>query len=260
MVHAVAEAPTGPWQRQPGVTLHVWAHCPNAAATPNGAILLPRLWCSPRKYPPGVPGSCKAGVRRCLADGECCRGGASPCGFRLHEDAPTNCTSRPHRRQQRAEVGIESVAASSTAGPEAQSFVSLPVAWDPYGEFTVNATFPIVGWGGFPGKEKDGFYGIVAPWTASNGTTWLFNEGGGGVLVRAPCFNCTYELVCADCLPAGWGEDPMLWLDARDHLHLVYHKFAGTDFGGQPCTATGGCGGHAFSADGGRTWHVGPTA
>ena len=79
------------------------------------------------------------------------------------------------------------------------------------------------------------------------------------MLIRADAWNGTYHLVCQDCLPGGWGEDPMLWLDARDNLHLVYHRFAGDDFGGGSCRASGGCGGHAYSDDGGRTWHVGPT-
>jgi len=89
VVHAVADSPLGPWTRTPGVTLHVWAHCPNGAVSPDGAILLPRLWCTPLKYPVGVNASCKAGVRQCMEDGsgQCCRDGASPCGFRLHRGA-----------------------------------------------------------------------------------------------------------------------------------------------------------------------------
>ena len=42
--------------------------------------------------------------------------------------------------------------------------------------------------------------------------------------------------------------------------HIVYHKFAGSDYSGAACTETGGCGGHAYSADGGITWRAGPTA
>lgn len=49
VVHATAPTPLGPWRREPGVTLHVWAHCPNAAVAPDGTVILPRLWCSPRK-------------------------------------------------------------------------------------------------------------------------------------------------------------------------------------------------------------------
>ena len=108
-------------------------------------------------------------------------------------------------------------------------------------------------------KAHDGFYGIVAPFIAANETTWLFNEEAGGVLIRAECWNCTYELINAACLPLGYGEDPMLYLDKRENLHIVYHKFAENDYSGMPCRTTGGCGGHAYSADGGLTWHVGPT-
>ena len=73
----------------------------------------------------------------------------------------------------------------------ARSFVRFPVSFTAYGEFTSNVTKEIVGWGGFsPAAAHNGFYGIVAPAIASNGTTWLFNEAG--VLIRADCWNCTY--------------------------------------------------------------------
>lgn len=249
---------------------------PNAAVSPDGDIVLPRLWCTPIKYPAGVPGSCKAGVRSCLADGQCCRDGASPCGFKLHEGNATVCTNKPpvnfrgFAGDDEAVGGdgmLSGVDGAAVEDPELRgpapgnqsSFVSFPVSRDPFGEFTENATFEIVGWPGIPSHEHDGFYGIVAPWIAANGTTWMFNEAGGGILIRAPCWNCTYELVCETCLPENYGEDPMLWLDKNENLHVVYHKFAGSDYGGEACTETGGCGGHAYSADGGATWRAGPT-
>ena len=256
VIHATSSSPLGPWRREPGVTLHVWAHCPNGAVTPDGVVLLPRLWCTPRKYPAGTPASCKSGVRRCLPHGgQCCKGGASPCGFKLHEGVTLNCTSAPHLRKSQS---ILKASPKAVYTPGASSFISFAASYSPYGEFTENATMPILGWGGTPGQERDGFYGIIAPWVAKNGTTWMFNENN--VLIRADSWNGTYKLINANCLPAGWGEDPMLWLDHRDNLHIVYHKFAGSDYGGLPCTATGSCGGHAYSSDGGRTWAVGPTA
>ena len=137
VVHATAPSPLGPWTRNPGVTLHVWSHCPNAAVTPDGAILLPRLWCTPRKYPAGVSASCKAGVRRCLADGQCCRDGASPCGFSLHEGRATNCTSKPGSEEMRTSR-VRDESSIHDSGPKWQtprgentSFVTFPVSFDP---------------------------------------------------------------------------------------------------------------------------------
>lgn len=180
-----------------------------------------------RKYPAGVPASCKAGVRTCLKDGQCCKDGASPCGFKLHEGNATVCTTKPPvnfrglpgKRDGDSDGFAGTAPTRELRGPlPNRSFVSFPVSRDPFGEFTENATFDITGWSGIPGKEHVGFYGIVAPWIAANGTTWMFNEYRGGILIRAPCWNCTYELVCETCLPEDYGEDPMLWLDKNENL------------------------------------------
>ena len=155
VIHAVAPTPFGPWERE-GVTLHTWAHCPSAAVSPDGVIILPRLWCSPIKYPAGVPGSCKAGVRTCLADGQCCRNGASPCGFILHEGQSTTCNStKPppsitHPASMRDDAARwKEPSDTMLVGPDQTSFGAFPASATPDGEFTANFTYLIHGWGGF---------------------------------------------------------------------------------------------------------------
>ena len=168
VIHAVAPSPFGPWERE-GVTLHTWAHCPSAAVSPGGVFILPRLWCSPIKYPAGIPGSCKAGVRTCLANGQCCRNGASPCGFILHEGQPTTCNSKPppppppsiahtHPASMRDDAARRSAPSGTMlVGPDQTSFGTFPASTTPDGEFTTNFTYSIKGWGGFsPAKVRIG--------------------------------------------------------------------------------------------------------
>ena len=195
IVHVVGTSPTGPWRRE-GVALHAWSHCGTVAVAPDGVMIQPRLWCSPAKYANGT-GSCNAGVRSTVPAGmpnagQRCVGGASPCGFHLHEGAWVPCpgangggsapaSELPQREPVRA-------TAPCRPGSGARSSISFAVSRTGEGEWTENFTAPIVGPNLCPGEHS---LGTMPPWIMPNGTTWILVLPQ---LIRAERWNGSYTV------------------------------------------------------------------
>ena len=158
----------GPWTRK-GVALHPWSHCGTVAVAPDGTMIQPRLWCSPVKYPNGT-GSCNAGVRSTIPSGmpnagQRCVGGASPCGFRLHEGQWEPCRNSTDRSgaaklmpadSDMRGVGRRASADAQPCVPGQPASVSFAVTRQAAGEWIENFTAPIVGPNSCPRSHSPG--------------------------------------------------------------------------------------------------------
>jgi hypothetical protein len=200
IVHATAAGPMGPWTRK-GVALHPWSHCGTVAVAPDGTMIQPRLWCSPVKYPNGT-GSCNAGVRSTIPSGmpnagQRCVGGASPCGFRLHEGQWEPCRNSTDRSgaaklmpadSDMRGVGRRASADAQPCVPGQPASVSFAVTRQAAGEWIENFTAPIVGPNSCPRSHS---LGTNPPWIMVNGTTFILVLPQ---IIRADAWNASYTV------------------------------------------------------------------